>query len=156
MPSIADILGGGLGELVKDIVGSFKLDPQVKAQVEEQIEAHQDELQEKEMELNAQLNATAGENIRVEQQSNDKYVTRARPSWAWGGLGIIAWNYCVMPFLHACGLNAAPIVLPDAFWWTVGTVVTGYVFNRTAQEIMQMPGESSIKLPLGIQIGNKS
>ena len=96
----------------------------------------------------------AGQNIRAEQTSGDKFTERARPSVVWAGIGFIGWNYCLVPTFgihwHLTSLN-----LPDAFWWTWGTVVTGYVFNRTAEKIAQMPGDSSIQLP-GIKIGQKS
>lgn len=152
---LSDILGGSLGTVLKDVIGSFKADPTVKLQMEQALAQNQMLLQEKEMALNQSLNEIAGQNIRAESSSGDKFVTRARPAWAWAGLGIIAWNYCMMPF---AGIFAAhwsitvkPVDLPDAFWWTVGTVVTGYVFNRTVQEVMSMPGNSSIKLP-GVQL----
>ena len=142
--SIEQILGGSLGQAVKDIVGAFKLDPTVKAQLEAQIEQNQDLLIQKQMEFDAKLNDVAGANIRAEEQSGDKYTMRARPSVIWVGLGVIVFNFCLMNFLKRWGF--APMDLPDAFWWTWGTVVTGYVFNRSAQEIMKMPGDSKVKL----------
>jgi len=153
--TIQDVLGASLGDVIKGIIGEFRVTPDVKAQLEAQLAEKQIELAEREQDLNAKLNDIAGQNIRAEQQSGDKYVTRARPSWAWGGLAVIIYNYCVMPVLGHWGVGSGPVLLPDAFWWTVGTVVTGYVFNRTAQEIMSMPGDSSMKLgPL--QVSQKS
>lgn len=153
--SIQGILGNSLGDVIKNIIAEFRVTPDVKAQLEAQLAEKQLDIAQQEMDINAKLNDIAGQNIRAEQESGDKYVTRARPSWAWGGLCVVAWNYCVMPCLQAAHVGAGPVNLPDAFWWTVGTVVTGYVFNRTAQDIMQMPGDSSIKLgPL--QLGQKS
>ena len=149
--SIQDVLGSSLLQSVQGIISQFHMSPEDKAKLQAQLEEQKAQFEAAENDYNVKLNDIAGQNIRAEQQSGDKYVTRARPSWAWGGLIIIAWNYCVMPVLQRFNVGAGPVVLPDAFWWTVGTVVTGYVFNRTAQEIMQMPGDSSIKLgPLAI------
>ena len=153
--SLQEILGANLGEAFKEIVSAFKCDPTIKEQLIAQIDANKDTLLQKEMDLNAKLNDVAGANIRAEQQSGDKYVTRARPSVIWWGLGLIVFNYGVVN-LVSHWTKVTPVDLPQAFWWTWGTVVTGYVFNRSAQEIMQMPGESSLKLPFGIQIGQNS
>jgi hypothetical protein len=104
---------------------------------------------------NTKLNDIAGQNIRTEQASGDKYTERARPSVIWIGLGMFVWNYCLVPtFGMHWHVPALPI--PDMFMEIWGVVVTGYVFNRSVDKMMALPGDSQIKLPFGIQIGNTS
>lgn len=151
---ISDILGGSLFDSVGKIISQFHMSPEDKAKVQAELEAQKAAIQTAENDYNAKLNDIAGQNIRAEEQSGDKYTVRARPSVIWVGLAVIVWNYCLMNFLTRWGFTV--MNLPDAFWWTFSTVTTGYVFNRTAEKIMQMPGDSSIKLPFGVQLGQKS
>ena len=102
-----------------------------------------------------QLNATAGQNIRAEEGSGDKFTVRARPSVIWMGVLLIFWNYALVP-VFGFRWHMTPCALPDAFWWTWGTVVTGYVFSRSTEKIAQMPGDSQVNLGGLLKIGNKS
>ena len=44
MALLETIFGGGIGKLVKDVVGTFKLTPEAKAEIDKQIEDHAFEL----------------------------------------------------------------------------------------------------------------
>jgi hypothetical protein len=151
---LTTILGKNLGEFVADIIGKFKVDPTVKAQLEQELALVQPHLREIEIEANTKLNDIAGQNIRAETQSEDAYVRRGRPTVLYVGLIVIFWNYCITPIvgLH-WGLK--PVEIPSDFWWTWGVISTGYVFNRTAQEIMGMKGDSYINVG-PIKLGQKS
>ncbi len=153
--SLKDILGGSLLDGISQIISQFKMSPEDKANLQLKLQENADAVQAAEDDYNAKLNDIAGQNIRAEAESGDKFTVRARPAVIWMGNLLVCWNYGLVPMagLH---WHLQPATLPDAFWWTWGTVVTGYVFNRTAEKIMQMPGDSSIKLPMGIQIGQKS
>lgn len=84
--SIGDIVGGGLGKLVKDVVGTFKLDPAVKAEIEAKIDERDAEFRAKEQEINFKLaeavNAQVSAQIevnKVEAQGN-LYQSSWRPT----------------------------------------------------------------------------
>jgi len=134
---------------VTKLIDQFHLSPEEKAQAQQAIADAAQKAQADAENYNVQLNSIAGQNIRAEETNNDKYTERARPTVIWMGCGLIAWNYGIVPvFCSHWHLN--PVTLPDAFWWTWGTVVTGYVFSRGMEKVAQMPGDSQITLPLGL------
>lgn len=163
-PWLSQLLGGGLGSLFKDIVGTFKADPNKVLEFQELIAANDQAIRTKEMDLAAkaadveiQLNQTAGENIRAEAATNSKFVSWARPSVIWMGNLVVTWNYALMPFI---GLkwHLVPINLPDTFWYTWGACVLGYVAARTGQELGQRllgGAGGSAQLPFGIKLDSK-
>jgi len=51
MSFLSQLLTGGLGKLVKDVVGTFKLDPEKKAELEAILDANEHEIKMKEYEL---------------------------------------------------------------------------------------------------------
>lgn len=152
---LADVLGGNLLDGISKIIGDFKMSPEDKANLQLALQQNAQIVAQHEQDFDAKLNDIAGQNIRTEEASGDKYTARARPSVIWVGLFVIVWNYCVLTTASRW-LHTAPVDLPASFWeaWTV--IVTGYVFNRTLDKTMALPGDSSVKLPFGIQIGNKS
>ena len=153
--SLQDVLGSTLLQSIQGIISQFHMSPEDKAKLQAQFDAEKDAVQAAENDYNVKLNDVAGQNIRAEQQSGDKYTERARPSVIWVGLVMFFWNYCLVPTI---GLHWHIPALPvaDLFCEIWGTVVTGYVFNRTVDKVMALPGDSQIKLPFGIQVSNSS
>lgn len=154
--SIQDIIGGTLIDSVSKIISQFKLSPEDKANLQLQLQQNSDAFAAAENDYDAKLNDIAGQNIRTEEASGDKYTARARPSVIWVGLFAIVWNYCgpmqlINHFMHA---GAAPIDLPASFWEAWTAISLGYVFNRTADKLMSLPGNSNLKLPFGISLSN--
>lgn len=160
---LADIMGGNLLDGISKIISDFKLSPEDKANLQLQLTQNADVVKEHEEDFDAKLNDIAGENIRAEDASGDKYTERARPSVIWVGLFVIVWNYCgpgpilaalANRFLHL----TVPLTLelPVWFWEAWSTIALGYVVTRSVDKAMALPGDSSIKLPFGISIGNKS
>jgi len=152
--SIQDILGGTLFDSISKIISQFHMSPEDKAKLDVELATQRAAIDQAENDYNVKLNDIAGQNIRAEQ-TGGTYERNARPTVIWAGIGFIGWNYCLVP-TFGIHWHLSSLGLPDAFWWTWGTVVTGYVFNRTAEKIMQMPGDSSIKLPFGVQVGQNS
>lgn|SRR5438309_4284979 len=164
MPDIISSLtaGGisGIGDAFQKIYSTFKLTAEQKATIDQAVEANKEHIADldaqykiKVLDTDAAENETAGKNIRAEASSGDKFVERARPAVIWGGLGIIFWNYCLVPtFGHHWSLS--PAILPDLFWEIWGIVCTGYVFARTADKITGGAG-GSIQLPFGLKIDSK-
>lgn len=153
--SLQDVLGGSLLDSVKGLISQFHISPEDKLKLQAQIDQEADLVKAKEADYNAKLNDIAGQNIRAEAQSGDKFTERARPGVIWVGLVMFVWNFCLVP---TAGLHwhIPSLPLPDVFMEIWGVVVTGYVFNRTLDKTMALPGDSQVKLPFGIQIGNKS
>jgi hypothetical protein len=159
MPGITDLFTSAIGpafEGVSKLIGQFHMSPEEKAQLQQQIAEAQQKAQQASQDYDTKLNDIAGQNIRAEETSGDKFTIRARPAVIWMGNVLIFWNYALVPTIgHKWSLS--PATLPDAFWWTWGTVVTGYVFSRSVEKVMQMPGDSQIKLPFGLgSAGNNS
>lgn len=151
--SLQDVIGGSLLDGVSKIIGQFKMSPEEKANLQLQLQQNADAFTAAQNDYNAKLNDIAGQNIRAEEQSGDKYTARARPSVIWVGLFVIVWNYCILTtFQH--WLKSTPIDLPAYFWEAWSAISLGYVFNRTADKLMNLPGNSSLKLPFGIQMSN--
>lgn len=140
---------------VTKLIDQFHLSPEEKAHAQQAIAEAAQKAQADAQNYDVQLNSIAGQNIRTEQSSNDKYTERARPTVIWMGCALIFWNYAIVP-VFGCHWHLNPATLPDAFWWTWGTVVTGYVFSRGVEKIAQLPGNSQISLPFGLgSVSNK-
>lgn len=144
MAILAEILGGGLGKLVKDVVGTFKLDPTKKAELEAAVDANAHEIQMKEYELtvkamDAESKAieAASKNIQAEAASGDKFTSRARPTFMYLFYIILAFNYiilpiCQMPKVGVMGLK--PIEFPDILWEVFVAGYLGYTGVRTFEK----------------------
>lgn len=133
MSILSTIVTGGLGTLVKDVIGTFKLSPEKKAEFDAAIEANAQEVRLKELELEGQLaDYTAREieaasgNIRAEATSGDRYTSRARPSFIYVMLVILSCNYILFPLIQRPPLN-----FPEALFWLFGSCMLGYTGARS-------------------------
>jgi hypothetical protein len=140
--NIASILGSGLGELVKDVVGTFKLAPEKKAELQQVIDQNAHEIQMKEYELqvramDAESKAieAASANIRAEAQSGDKWTSRARPTFLYLFYIILAFNFILVPIAQMIkGISFAqlrPIEFPDILWEVFVAGYLGYTGVRS-------------------------
>src|SRR5579862_9420954 len=153
---LANIFGGSLLDGVKGIIAEFKLSPEDKAKLQMQMEENADAFTNAENNYNAKLNDIASANIRAEAATGDKYTERARPSVIYWGLAAFTWNFCLVPTLGIFKVQIPPLPIPDIIVDAWKIVVTGYVFGRSLDKFMALPGASQIKLPFGIQMGNNS
>src|SRR6266849_1487053 len=133
MPLLDQLLGGGLGKLFSDVVGTFKLSPEDKAKFQATIDENQTQVQLAQIALESKAQDTlareteaASANIRAEAASGDKYTSRARPSFLYVMLGILSANYVVFPLVGKTSL-----VFPDALFWLFGSCMLGYTGART-------------------------
>jgi len=133
MPILDQLLGGGIGQIFKDVVGTFKLSPEDKAKFQATIDENQTQIQLAQLALESKAQETlareteaAGANIRAEAASGDKYTSRARPSFLYVMLGILSANYVVFPLVGKTSL-----VFPDALFWLFGSCMLGYTGART-------------------------
>jgi hypothetical protein len=133
MNIISQLFGGGItgiGDAFKSIMGTFKLDPETKAKMEMAIEENKFQLAQMDADLTAKMQDIAGQNIRAESTSGDKFTSRARPSFIYVMLGIIVMNYVVFPIM-----NRPAIVFPEALFWLFGSCMLGYTGARTWEKI---------------------
>jgi len=133
MPILEQILGGSVGQIFKDVVGTFKLSPEDKAKFQAAIDENQTqvrlaqiELEKKAQDTLARETEAASNNIRADAASGDKYTSRARPSFIYVMLGILVANYVVFP-----ALSRPAIAFPDALFWLFGSCMLGYTGART-------------------------
>lgn len=152
MSIFTEIIGGNLGKLVKDVVGTFKLSPEEKAKMEQAIEANAHEIQMKEYELtvkalDAETKAieAASANIRAEAQSGDAYTSRARPTFLYLFYVILAFNYIILPISQMIKgisiVDLKPIIYPDILWEVFVAGYLGYVGVRTFEKYKSMGGK---------------
>jgi hypothetical protein len=146
---LANILGGNALGGVASIINAIKgKNPEDAAKLQELLEKHQDAIlaaqvaqDQAQRDENVSLNSIAGQNVRADAQSGDKFTGRARPAVIWVGLGIMAWNYVVVPMM-AIHFKIQIVTFPDMFWETWGVVATGVVMTRTADKLFGGAGGS--------------
>lgn len=133
MPILDQILGGGIGQVFKDVVGTFKLNPEDKAKYQAAIDENQTQVQLAQVALEGKAQDTlareteaASANIRADAASGDKFTSRARPSFIYVMLGILLANYVVFPTI-----GKPPIAFPDALFWLFGSCMLGYTGARS-------------------------
>ncbi len=133
MSLLQNILGGTLIDSVKGIIGEFHASPEVKAQMQAALDANKTQIDLAQLNLEAKAEdvlaretEAASGNIRAEAASGDKYTSRARPSFLYVMLGILATNYVLFPLL-----GKAALVFPDALFWLFGSCMLGYTGART-------------------------
>lgn len=127
----------GLGEIFKDVVGTFKADPNKTLEFQQAIDANKTAISAKQLELEeklqdelaAEVNA-ASANIRADAASGDKYTSRARPSFIYVMLAVLLFNYVALPLMHI-----EPRMLPDGLYWLFGSCMLGYTGARTWEKL---------------------
>lgn len=133
MPLLDQILGGNIGQLFKDVVGTFRLSPEDKAKMQAAIDENQAQialaqigLQSKAEDTLAREVEAASLNIRADAASGDKYTSRARPSVIYVCLFILTCNYIVFPLI-----GKPPLLFPEPLFWLFGSCVLGYTGARS-------------------------
>lgn len=145
MSFLTQILGGGLGQLVKDVVGTFKLSPEKKLELEALVEANEQAIKMKEYELTVKsIEAEtksieqASLNIRAEAQSGDKYTSRVRPTFMYLFYIILAFNFIILPIaqmIDGYGLQDLKLLqFPDIMWQVFVAGYLGYTGVRTFEK----------------------
>jgi hypothetical protein len=130
---LQNILGGNLLNGVKGLIDSFHASPEEKAKFQallddnkKEIELAQIQLETRAQDTLARETEAASANIRAEASTGDKYTSRARPSFLYVMLGILAANYVAFPLA-----GKTPIAFPDALFWLFGSCMLGYTGARS-------------------------
>lgn len=157
MSVIGDIFGvGGLSSLAQTILNKFVADPQAKAEALEALRKDDITILQIESDLQTKLNETAGQNIRADAQSGDKFTERARPTFMYIVEAILAFNFIGIPAVQlVTGKALAPFNLPADLLTLFGVCVTGYVMSRTVDKALALPGDTSVNV-LGVKMENKN
>lgn len=161
MGSIASSLvsGGiqGIADVAKSIIEEFHMSPEQKAEQLAKLQAAQEQALESARDYDARLNDIAGQNIRADAASQDKFTERARPTFMYIIEFILFWNYVGLSIVRACGVkDVGPAVLPADLLTLFGVCVTGYVFVRSADKTLALPGTSSVSVMGGMIKGTNA
>lgn len=161
MASIASsILSGGiqgLAETAKGIIEEFHMSPEQKAEQLAKLATAEAQAEQSARDYDAKMNDIAGQNIRAEASSDDKFSSRARPMFMYIIEFILFWNYVALSIIRACGVkDVGPAVLPGDLLVLFGTCITGYVFARTADKALQLPGATNISVMGGLVKGSNT
>lgn len=157
MGALVSAFGSAIGPVfdgLTKVIGEFHMSPEEKIQAQQAIADAQAQAVAAAQNYNVQLNAIASSNIRADADSGDKFTQRARPTFMYVIIAVLAFNYIGLPFAQIFGSKIGPIVLPGDLLTLFGVCVTGYVMSRTAEKISAMPGDSQVSL-LGMKAGNK-
>jgi hypothetical protein len=163
MSWLARIVGGGIGEIVKqvgDVVDEFHLSGEEKQRFMLKLEGliQQRDAQVEET-MRTELHARARV-LTAELGQGDAYTKRARPTVVYAGLLFIFLNYCLVPTIQQLA-NApiTPFELPAGFWagWSgiVGTWAIGRsmekmgAHNRFSQMVTGNRGPSFFEREIG-------
>ena len=134
---LAEILGGGVGKIFKDIVGTFKLDPETKAKIEAELENHRFEIAKLEMEYDAKVQEAASRNIVAEASSASWLARNSRPFFVFmGGILIIA-NYLLPLVTQWTQYPMQPIALDEWFYATYSFGFGGYTYSAIRYDQMR-------------------
>lgn len=150
------VIGQTIADTAISVIHEFHASPEEKAQAQQAVMDAAQKAKQAADDYDVQLNATAGQNIRADASSGDKYTSRARPTFMYVIIFILAFNYIGIPLAGIFGSHYQPIVLPGDLLTLFGVCVTGYVFNRTAEKISAIPGDSQVNVLGIIKAGNKS
>lgn len=155
--AIFDSIVSPLVSSVSKIIDQFHMSPEEKAQAQLAIQQAAQQAQQQAADYDVKLNDIAGQNIRADAQSEDKFTQRARPWFMYIIEWVLAFNYIVIPgYQMVTGKPLAPVTLPADLLTLFGVCVTGYVFNRTAEKISSMPGDSQVNMMGVIKASNKN
>jgi len=142
MPILETILGANLGQMFKDVVGTFHLSPDKKAEMQEAIDANQAALAQKQLDLQGKMQdaiaaeiQSAGEVIKAEAQSQSWLPRNVRP------LLLLLWGVAItfnqmVPIIARFWLpTLTPFPLDPWVYKLTAIGFTGYVTARTWEKV---------------------
>lgn len=132
---LGGLLSGGLVETVGNIADKFIQTPDEKAKFKVDLERVLQQ-RDSEVEQTIRTELQAKERIIVaEMAQGDNYTKRARPTVIYMGLGIIAFNYCLVPLAQSLyGVEVKAFELPAEFWLAWGGCVGVYSLGRSMEK----------------------
>lgn len=132
MSWFTNIFSGGISDIVKaggDLVDRFIENPTERNEFKLKLESIATErLSQVEKTMRSELRAKETL-LKSELEQGDKYTKRARPTVVYGGLVMIAFNYCLAPLF-----GTAAFELPVEFWAAWGGIVSSWVIGRSYEK----------------------
>jgi len=145
MPLLDTILGGGIGKIVKDVIGTFKLDPAVKAQIEAEVDARAHELaildrqyETKLLEAQTKEAEIASANIRAEAAADSWMGKNSRPFFLFAGAVTIMANIWIPLISQLTARPIQPLELGEWFYGTFTLGFGGYTYSRMTEKIERL------------------
>jgi hypothetical protein len=155
MASIFDALIKPALDSVTGVIEQFHMSPEDKAKYAQAAADAAAKAQQAALDYDVKLNDIAGENIRAETQSADKFTARSRPAFLYVVISVFAFDYILLPLAQIFGSTVKPIELPSDVLVLFGVVMTGYGTLHTIEGIANKKGDSQISI-LGMKIGQKN
>ena len=140
---------------VTAIISQFHLSPEEKAKAQQAIQDAADRAQQAALDYDVRLNDIAGQNIRADAQSGDKFTVRARPAFLYVIIAVLAFNYIALPCAQIFGSHVQPIQLPGDLLSLFGVAMCGYSFSRSLDKALALPGASEINVAGILKASNK-
>lgn len=132
--SIADIFGGSVISGVKDLISQFHASPEDKLKMQEMLDQNAAVVQQAEISYDEKLNDIAGQNIRSETGSGDKFTSRARPFFLYIMSGAIGFNLFLPLISQLLGGHLQPIPIDGGYISLFSTAFLGYTAARTYEK----------------------
>lgn len=132
--SIQDILGGGLLEGISKLIGNFKASPEDKLKLQTLVEQNAAVFQQAELEYDEKLNDVAGQNIRSETGSSDKFTSRARPFFLYIMASAVGLNIFLPLVSQIVGQHIAPVNIDAGYISLFSTAFLGYTAARSYEK----------------------
>jgi hypothetical protein len=125
-------MGGVLGKLFDSVSGGAVSKVIDRVLPDRMSEKEKADLQR---ELELELLKSQTSIIEAEANSDDAYVSRARPTFLYIGYAVIVFNFILLPGIQYFTSGAmVPLVLPEGFWYLFGTGYLGYTGARSADK----------------------
>ena len=134
----------GVKEIVGLVTGNLPPDEAARVQVklallEAKVEREKRSYDLKVEELYLKDAANLRDQIKVELQSEDAFVRRARPAWLWGLLGMYLVNYPATAIVSWFVEGIEPMEIPYQVHLLSGALVGGYQYLRTLEKTGNSP-----------------
>jgi len=139
---LTTLLGANLGQVFKDVIGSFKLDPEKKAELQAAIDQNAAALAQKQLDLQGKVQdaisseiQSAADVIKAEAQSQSWLPRNVRPLLLllWGAA--ITFNLLVPMIARLWVPGLQPLVLDPWIYKLTAIGFTGYVTARTWEKV---------------------
>jgi Holin of 3TMs, for gene-transfer release len=136
----------GLG---KDLIDKFIPDPAAKAVAATRVLELQTQLQQAQIDQQNKIIAATSANLQ-----SDHYMGKARATFCYTIIALIAWNYAICRFFHQ-----GPLDIPATIFGMFTVIMLGFVGIpagvEMVKQVMAMPGNSQVSV-LGVKVGNNN
>lgn len=140
---------------VTGLVSEFHMSPEDKARFAQASADAAAKAAQASVDYDVKLNQIASDNIKADAGTNDKFTMRARPSFMYVIIAVLAANYILIPLSTIFGAKVSPVALPGDLLTLFGVAICGYSVSRTVEKVVSLPGDSSVNV-LGMKVSNKS